>query len=123
LSEDEKQNRIYAINDLIDDLRQPRSQDEAIATGAHLYEMLGDFYLRAQDKWSASGKTLPLVIRKTSVEMGTALSEAFAHLFCNGEPKGVIEITESILEPYGGLVFDGYSRTAPKDWRKELGEL
>ena len=36
----------YVVSDLLDDLEDPRSREEAIATAARLFERLADYYLR-----------------------------------------------------------------------------
>jgi hypothetical protein len=36
----------YAVSDLLDDLRAPRSREELIGAGARLFEQLADYYLR-----------------------------------------------------------------------------
>ena len=43
----------YWINDLIDDIRQPRSKTELTATGTRLYEAISDCYLRINNQCSA----------------------------------------------------------------------
>lgn len=49
----------YGITDLCDDMKTPRSQVELVPSAARLYEVLTDFYFRAQNKWSAKGKSIP----------------------------------------------------------------
>jgi len=115
----ELEDRIYFISDLVDDLRAPRSQSEAIAVGARLFELLGDFYLRGKGQWSGSGKGLARALAKYSPDLANSYSEAFQKLF-NGDSISVINLAQEILKPYGGCRFDGYVRPAAKDRRKKL---
>ena len=54
----------YAISDLVDDLRAPRNQEETNAVVGSLHEVLGNFYFRANDLWSASRKHIPRRLSK-----------------------------------------------------------
>ena len=95
----------YAISDLIDDLRDPRNAIEAAATIGRLHEQLGDFYFRSLGIWSASGKHIPRRLEK---------SDAAA---LDGQRNKLILLTEEVLHPHGGFLFEGYRQDAPRDWR------
>jgi hypothetical protein len=110
----------YTITNLIDDLREPRSKFELTATATELYKTLADFYLRTHDKWLAKGKTIPRVIAASDAELQAHFCAAFEDLFVNGKSESVITLTEYILAPHGGLLFDGFKSTAPVEARKEL---
>lgn len=43
-----------------------------------------------------------------------------ADSFIRGKQRKVIELTEKILQPHGGFLFEGVKLDAPKDWRKSL---
>ena len=115
--EELKQKR-YAITDLIDDLRAPHSRSEAIATAILLYPLLADFWFRSQNLWSARGKTIPRLLKKTNPKFATLFEDSFQELFEKGDPTAVIQMTTDLLEPFGGFFFDGFLVEAPKDWRK-----
>ncbi|MEO1249146.1 MAG: hypothetical protein AAFW76_04825, partial [Pseudomonadota bacterium] len=42
---------------------------------------------------------------------------AFERAAMGSRPTAVIDLADEILQPEGGRLFAGYSRTAPKDWR------
>jgi hypothetical protein len=88
----------YAISDLVDDLRDPRSFIEAAAIIGALHEQLGDFYFRAQGLWSASKKQLPRRLAKINPTLFVRWEEAFLQAW-RGQTKQVIELTEDILRP------------------------
>ena len=46
----------YSITDLVDDIKQPRNNNEFIATGSKLLEVHSEFTFRANQKWSGKGK-------------------------------------------------------------------
>jgi len=55
----------------------------------------------------------------------TRYCRAFQSLFQDGEVGQVIQLTEELLAPHGGLLFDGYRSDAPPSWRTVLtqGEI
>jgi hypothetical protein len=108
----------YFISDVVDDLRSPRSKHEAIAAGTRLYEKLADFHLRSQGKWSATGKSIPRVLRKSAPEFAQDFLSSFDVLFAEGNAKSVIDLAEKTLRPFGGFYFEGHKLDAPKEWRK-----
>lgn len=110
----------YGVTDLINDLREPRSKEELTATATELYNLLADFYFRANGLWSAKNKGVPRVLRKNDPELCEEYCESFEELFAEGNQQKVIKLTEKILKPHGGFLFDGLKLDAPKDWRKPL---
>jgi hypothetical protein len=71
----EREQRLrYFVSDLLDDLRAPRSRDEAAAIGARLYERLADYHLRRLGLWSARGKWIPCGCAGLVAEAAIALA-------------------------------------------------
>lgn len=118
-SDDQLINARYGIGDLLDDLRGPRDNFEAKTTAAKLHEQLGDFWFRVQGKWSASGKHIPRRMQKLDPAFAKIWVQAFDMAF-EGDSFPLIKMTETVLDQFGGAIFDGYRRTAPKDWKKAL---
>jgi hypothetical protein len=106
----------YGISDLIDDLRDPRNAIEATAIIGRLHEQLGDFYFRSLGIWSASGKHIPRRLEKIDAALSTRWEEAFLDAL-GGQRNKLILLTEEVLRPHGGFLFDGYRQDAPPDWR------
>ena len=117
LSKEEIKHQRYAITDIVDDLRAPRSIMEAIATGVQLYPILANFFLRSNGFWGSSGKWIPRALHQADPEYATQFQLAFDQLFQSGIVSVVIDLTQETLEPHGGLLFDGYKRDAPPTWR------
>ncbi len=120
LSEENLRQMRYTITDLINDLRQPRSQDEAIATGTLLYEALANGYLRVNGHWKAKGKSIPRKLKLVDSDLYSQFCDSFAELFARGETEKVIALTEEILKPVGGFLFEGYQQDADKESRRPL---
>jgi hypothetical protein len=111
----------YGITNLVDDIRQPRSKAELVASGAELYGVLADYYFRANNLWSAKGKSIPRALRQIDEGLGSRYCAAFEELFAGGEPAKVVALAEEILNPGGGFLFDGHRLDAPAGYRKPLG--
>ena len=120
LSADEIRNRIYGITDLLDDLKAPKSRDEAIGIGVRLYDTLGDFILRSERCWSGDGKQISRALQRQLPARHTQFINSFEALFSKNETAPLIKLTEDILKAHGGPIFDGYRREAPAEWRSKL---
>jgi hypothetical protein len=116
-SEKDLNNSRYEITDLIDDLRDPRSTQELHATATLLYPTLANHYFRGKGEWSAKGKALSRRLSAIDTDLADRFHNSFRKLFSENSVHAVIELAEEILEPYGGLLFDGYKLEAPKTWR------
>ncbi|HEY9734007.1 MAG TPA: nucleotidyltransferase domain-containing protein [Drouetiella sp.] len=119
LAESELEKRRYEITDLIDDIREPRSRAELMATGALLLNALADFYFRSHGMWSASGKRIFRKLGTADVKMQKEFEYSFSELFAEANSAPCIELAERVLKEQGGFLFDGYKSHAPVDWRKE----
>lgn len=60
----------YGLTDLVDDLRAPRNELEAHITVGAIHEMLGNFYFRSKNLWSASRKHIPRRLLQLDQQMG-----------------------------------------------------
>ncbi|MEM9482808.1 MAG: nucleotidyltransferase domain-containing protein [Cyanobacteria bacterium P01_F01_bin.116] len=113
----------YAITELIDDIRSPRSRAELLASGTQLYDAVVEHYLRSRNLWSAKGKSIPRRLRKVAPQFAAQFEESFAALFIDGKTEKLIELVENMLKPDGGWLFEGYKLIAPVDWRKKCDFL
>jgi hypothetical protein len=120
LSEEEVRKLRYDITNLVDDIRQPRSRDELVASGAELYEMVANYYLRTNALWSAKGKSIPRILRQANADLCLRYAASFDQLFAHSRPESVVALVEEILGPGGGFLFDGHRLDAPADYRKPL---
>jgi hypothetical protein len=110
--------RRYMLSALLDDLRGWQSTEELMACGARLFEELADYHLRARGCWSARGKSIPAVLRRADAALCTRYCGAFESLFRESQISPVVRLAEELLEPHGGLLFEGYRSDTPKGWRK-----
>jgi hypothetical protein len=112
--EEELTLRRYRLTDWVDDMRFPRSPEELVATGAWLYQDAAEFYFRARGRWSAHSKTIPRRLRQTDAAFAEKFLGAFDALFTEKRPEPAAALVGELLEPFGGLLFDGFRKDAPK---------
>lgn len=120
LSEEDIRKLRYNLTNLVDDIRQPRSKDELVASGTELYEALADYYFRTNNLWSAKGKSIPRILKQADADLCLRYCNSFEELFASGQPAKVIAIAEEILKPNGGFLFDGHKLDAPAGCKKPL---
>lgn len=119
LTHEEIEDRRYHISELVDDLRDPRTRHELNAAAARVYHELADFYCRSRGGWTSAGKGLLKRMKTQDPTMARRYSEAFDQLFQHGLPAAVIGLSEEVLAPYGGFLFDAYRREVPPFWREK----
>ena len=120
LKEEEIRKLRYDLTNLVDDIRQPRSRDELVASGTELYAALADYYLRTNMLWSAKGKSIPRILRQANADLCLRYAASFDELFAHGRSESVVALVEEILRPRGGFLFHGHRLDAPADYRKPL---
>lgn len=107
----------YAITDLLEDLRYPKDCDYRYGILADLFTLLGNFYLRAQGKWSGSGKQLVKILKQDDPVFAARFLSSFN--FNNPNFAAIEQLVNDILAPYGGQLFTGYKSIAlPERWQK-----
>jgi len=99
LSEEDVRKMRYDITSLVDDMRVPRSRDELVATGAELHQALANYYLRTNNLWSGTGKSIP-----ESWDMWTQTCVCATPLHSmnylpTGRSEMVVALAEHILNP------------------------
>ena len=106
------------ITDLLDDILCPQNRAEQLASTAKLYDLLAEFYFRSQNKWQASGKTILHYLKKQDYDLFSMYRDAFDDIFKHNHTQQLEKLVLKILEPYGGLLWEGYHAIAPKEWRR-----
>jgi hypothetical protein len=109
----------FLITDIVEDILTPRNHAEQIASAAQLYEILAQFYCRAQGKWCASGKSLLRLLEKYDTAFSVLYSNAFDDFFKHGNTLALESLVQQVLKPYGGYLRDGFVQDAPEEWRKK----
>lgn len=118
-SDDDRAASRYAITNLIEDLKEPRSHHEALAILTSLYPALATHYFRTRDLWSANGKSIARALQSHDRDFAMRYLDGFKAAFAGDGTGGVIDLAVEILERDGGFLFAGYRLDAPASWRKD----
>lgn len=110
-------NMRYAITSLIDDIRDFKNRPELLGTLSFLYSSLSEFYFKANGYWAGSDKYVSRLIKKYNADLEMKFFDAFNAAIKEGDVKKVIELTEDILKPFGGLLLNGYRFEATEEMR------
>jgi hypothetical protein len=62
-------------------------------------------------------------LRHVDVRLAARYEQAFDQLFVEGAPGAVIGLAEELLGDAGGVLFEGYRRDAPPDWRRVVNDV
>ncbi len=119
LDEEDLQDRRYHISEILDDMRAPRTRHELIGTATLLYNELADFYFRTHRGWTGTGKSLVRRMKRTDPIFARKFTESFDNLFSTGSSLRVIAMAEELMNENGGLLFEGYRRDVPLEWRQK----
>ena len=113
LSNSEVAAQRLVITRLIDELLAITEEEEEWGSAETLYRLgkfsgiLGDFWLRAQGRWSAEGNDLQSVITRMNPEFGSQLRDAFVDA-SQGSLAALETLVLTVLDPYGGPLRTGY---------------
>lgn len=105
--------RRYQISELIDDIREPKTRGELIASASVIFTELADYFLRTNRGWTGTGKGLLKRLRRQDPVIARRFSESFEDLFATGQTGRVIDLASDVLAPEGGFLFEGYRREVP----------
>jgi hypothetical protein len=107
----------FWITDLLHDFRDDRAPNDLRAVACKLYPLLCNFVLKTRGRWLGSGKTLPRLVERAAPDLSHSIESAFDAFFQTGDRTAVLRVTQQILEPFGGELFDGFRSDAPASFR------
>ncbi|WP_070121577.1 nucleotidyltransferase domain-containing protein [Bacillus marinisedimentorum] len=101
-------NARYLITELLDDLEGSEDVAENLFTAGQLADILHEFILRTNRQWTGFGKWTIRSLRRFDEKTAAEFTEAFQHFYQSGKKEKLTSFTESIIEPWGGKLFEGY---------------
>ncbi len=106
-------NARFLITDTLEDIQHPKSRAEQLASTSRLYEALSQFYFRSQNKWCANGKSITRYLEEDNPKFSKEFSRCFEKVFSASKTADLKKLTQKILKPYGGLLWNGFKSVAP----------
>lgn len=98
----------YMISDLLDDFIGAQREEGIFIAGA-LAEHIHEFFCRTNKRWIGAGKWIPRALREADPEFAVNFTKAFDTYYSTEQKESIIELTDLVLQPYGGRLFDGYT--------------
>ena len=99
----------YFITDVLDDFIGCSNRTEEIFIANTLADQVSEFILRVNRKWIGTSKWVIRSLRYYDEAFASDFANAFDLYYKTGEKEQIIQLVESVLQPYGGLLFDGFS--------------
>lgn len=99
----------YFITDALDDFIGSTDRGECIFIAGSIGESLHEFVLRTHDHWIGSSKWIVKALKEYDESFAEEYVLAFDQFFRNGEKQPIIRLVDSVLKPFGGRLFDGFS--------------
>ena len=107
-SEEIKKIKRYFITDVLDDFKGCTNRFEGIFIANTLAEMLSEFVLRTNRKWTGTSKWGYRTLKEYDEVFAIHFTEAFDCYYRSNDKLNVINLAESILQPFGGPLFEGF---------------
>lgn len=108
-TEEEVMIKRYFITDVLDDFIGCNNRAEAIFIANSLADLVHEFVLRTNGYWIGSSKWIVRALKHYDVKFTKEFIDAFDEFYKTGEKGKVIQLTEIVLEPFGGRLFEGFS--------------
>ena len=99
----------YFITDTLYDLIGCSNRTEGIFIAGTLAEQISEFILRVNCQWIGTSKWIIRSLRHYDEALAAEFANAFDFYYKTSEKELVIQLVEHILQPYGGLLFDGFT--------------
>jgi hypothetical protein len=99
----------YFLTDLLDDFIGSTNQGESIFIAGSLAEALHEFVLRTNGRWVGSSKWIVRALNEYDREFADTFVNSFDYFYKTGDKQGVISLVDTVLKPYGGRLFHGFS--------------
>jgi len=99
----------YFITDVLDDFIGCNNRAEAIFIANTLAELIQEFELRTNGRWIGSSKWIIRSLKQYDENFTEQFVEAFDDFYKTGNKTKVVHLSEMVLEPYGGRLFEGFS--------------
>lgn len=99
----------YFLTDVLDDFIGCENRPEGIFIANSLAELIHEFVLRTNGHWIGSSKWIIRALKQYDELFTEDFVDSFDTYYKTGEKSKVVILTEKVLEPYGGRLFEGYS--------------
>ncbi|RLQ90248.1 nucleotidyltransferase domain-containing protein [Planomicrobium sp. Y74] len=99
----------YFLTDTLDDFIGCSERAEGIFIAGTLAEGMSEFELRTHGRWIGASKWIVRSLKEYDKEFAACFVEAFDDYYRHGNKEKVIELADTVLQPHGGRLFEGFS--------------
>jgi predicted nucleotidyltransferase len=99
----------YFITDALDDFIGCTNRAEELFIANTLAELTCEYILRTNGQWVGTSKWLVRSLRQYDEAFAKKFVETFDAYYKSEDKIQVIQLVDSVLQPFGGRLFDGFS--------------
>ncbi|WP_252504634.1 nucleotidyltransferase domain-containing protein [Sporosarcina sp. Marseille-Q4943] len=99
----------YMLTDALGDLIGTQNEAEALFIANTLAEAIHEFVLRTNGQWIGASKWIVRALKEYDEDFADRFVTAFDAFYKTGNREGIIRLTDDVLAPFGGRLFEGYS--------------
>lgn len=99
----------YMMTDMLADFIGSKNNAESLFIANALAEAIHEFVLRTNCQWIGASKWIVRALKQYDEAFANRFIQAFDSFYKTGDRVSIIEITDEVLKPYGGRLFEGYS--------------
>lgn len=99
----------YMLTDALGDLIGTQNEAEALFIANTLAEAIHEFVLRTNGQWIGASKWIIRALKQYDDDFADRFVTAFDAFYKTGNREGIIKLTDEVLAPFGGRLFEGYT--------------
>lgn len=99
----------YFITDALEDFIGASDRGEELFIASTLADWIHEFVLRTNGKWIGDSKWIVRALSNYDKDFTSTFVEAFDVFYKTGNKEKIINLTDNVLAPFGGRLFDGFS--------------
>jgi predicted nucleotidyltransferase len=108
-TEEQLEQRRYALTDALDDLVGAREPDERDAVAGQVLLMVAELALNLRVGWQGRGKWMVRQLRATDAGLAEELMSAHREAVATGQVSNLVKACEAVLNEAGGRLTEGFS--------------
>jgi hypothetical protein len=99
----------YFLTDTLEDFIGSNNRAEELFISNYLAELLHEYVLRTNKRWIGNSKWMIRELNNFDPFFTNRFVQAFDSFYRTGDKSLIIDLADSVLEPFGGKFFDGFS--------------
>lgn len=105
----------YFLTDALDDLIGCQNRQEGLFISSTIGDLICEFILRTNGKWTGTSKWAYRALARHDNELAHQLATALESYYRNNEIDDLVYFVDEAMLPFGGRLFEGFSRGKSKE--------